>query len=233
MSGGVTIAQLSDLHCGSPHFVPSLLDRAIVEVNELQPDVVVISGDLTGDGFRGEYELAREYLDKIDCGRMMVIPGNHDSRNVGYVHFEELFGERRSELHLNGVSILAVDSTEPDLDNGLIGRGRYKVVPTDTGTDAVLKGDITGISVRPTAFDSNQQASRYEITVVVKVEFRDVTTDKVLYENPAQTFKEEYEVTTGQSASDANTFLGQNSNALERLSTDFAKTVVTAVLEAF
>ena len=114
-----------------------------------------------------------------------------------------------------------------------IGRGRYKVVPDDAGTDAVLKGDITGISIRPTAFDSNQQASRYEITVVVKVEFRDVTADKVLYENPAQTFKEEYEVTTGQSASDANTFLGQNSNALERLATDFATPVVTAVLEAF
>ena len=114
-----------------------------------------------------------------------------------------------------------------------IGRGRYKVVPEDTGADAVLKGDITGISIRPTAFDSNQQASRYEITVIVKVEFRDITTDKVLYENPAQTFKEEYEVTTGQSASDPQTFLGQNSNALERLATDFAKTVVTSVLEAF
>ena len=64
-------------------------------------------------------------------------------------------------------------------------------------------------------------------------EFRDVVNDKVLYENPAQTFKEEYEVTTGQSASDPRTFLGQNSNALERLSVDFAKTVVSAVLEAF
>ncbi len=29
---------------------------------------------------------------------MVVIPGNHDSRNVGYVHFEELFGERNSVL---------------------------------------------------------------------------------------------------------------------------------------
>jgi len=54
-----------------------------------------------------------------------VIPGNHDSRNVGYVHFEELFGERRAELHADGVSIVAVDSTEPDLDHGVIGRGRY------------------------------------------------------------------------------------------------------------
>ena len=104
------------------------------------------------------------------------------------------------------------------------------VIPSPT--DATLKGDITGISIRPTAFDGNQQASRYEITVIVKVEFRDVVNDKVLYENPAQTFKEEYEVTTAQSA-DAQSFLGQNSNALERLATDFAKTVVTAVLEAF
>lgn len=113
-----------------------------------------------------------------------------------------------------------------------IGRGRYKVVSDEGGVDATLKGDITAISIRPTAFDGNQQASRYEITVVVKVEFRDVVNDKVLYENPAQTFKEEYDVTTAQSA-DAQSFLGQNSNALERLATDFAKTVVTAVLEAF
>jgi Icc protein len=120
-----TIAQLSDLHCGSPHFVPSLLDQALLEVNELEPDLVIVSGDLTGDGLRGEYEEARDYLDKLECERTIVIPGNHDSRNVGYVHFEELFGERRDELHVDGVSIVAVDSTEPDLDHGVIGRGRY------------------------------------------------------------------------------------------------------------
>jgi outer membrane lipopolysaccharide assembly protein LptE/RlpB len=137
-------------------------------------------------------------------------------------------------LFSNATSVFDVEQTlTARVRLEFIGRGRYKVVPEATGTDAVLKGDITGITVRPTAFDSNQQASRYEITVVVKVEFRDILNDKVLYENPAQTFKEEYEVTTGQSASDPRTFLGQNSNALERLSVDFAKTVVSAVLEAF
>ncbi|MGE5635423.1 MAG: metallophosphoesterase family protein [Nocardioidaceae bacterium] len=122
---GSTLVQLSDLHCGSPHFVPSLLERAILEVNELAPDIVVVTGDLTGDGLRPEYALASDYLARLDCERMIVIPGNHDSRNVGYVHFEELFGERRAELHADGVSIVAVDSTEPDLDHGVIGRGRY------------------------------------------------------------------------------------------------------------
>jgi 3',5'-cyclic-AMP phosphodiesterase len=120
-----TIVQLSDLHCGTQFFLPNLLERAIAETNELEPDVVVISGDLTSNGFKEEYALARRYLNGIECDAMIVIPGNHDSRNVGYVHFEELFGDRSSVLRRNGVTIVAVDSTEPDLDNGQIGRGRY------------------------------------------------------------------------------------------------------------
>jgi Icc protein len=120
-----TIVQLSDLHCGTQFFLPNLLERAIAETNELEPDVVVISGDLTSNGFKDEYALARRYLNGIECDAMIVIPGNHDSRNVGYVHFEELFGDRSSVLRRNGVTIVAVDSTEPDVDNGQIGRGRY------------------------------------------------------------------------------------------------------------
>jgi Icc protein len=120
------IAQISDLHCGGPYFVPNMLERAISEVNDLAPDVVVCSGDLTSFGFKGEYAQARAYIDRIDCPNLVIIPGNHDARNVGYVHFEKLFGERNSVLHVGRVSIVAVDSTVPDLDYGQIGRGRYR-----------------------------------------------------------------------------------------------------------
>jgi 3',5'-cyclic-AMP phosphodiesterase len=120
-----TIVQLSDLHCGQQFFLPILLERAIVEVNELAPDIVVISGDLTSHGFKEEYAVARQFVDGIECDSLVVIPGNHDSRNVGYVHFEELFGERNSVLRVGGTTIVAVDSSEPDLDHGQIGRGRY------------------------------------------------------------------------------------------------------------
>ena len=119
-----TIAHLSDLHCGGQYFVPGLLERAISEINDLTPDIVVCSGDLTTFGFRHEYEEARRYLDKVACEAMVVIPGNHDSRNVGYVHFEQLFGERNSVLRVAQATVVAVDSTEPDLDHGQIGRGR-------------------------------------------------------------------------------------------------------------
>jgi predicted phosphodiesterase len=122
------IAHISDLHCGSVHFQPELLEQAIDEINELRPDITIVSGDLTVDGFRAEYELAREYLSRIDCDDMIIVPGNHDSRNVGYVHFEDLFGARSRELHKHGVSIMAVDSSEPDLDHGQIGRNRYRLI---------------------------------------------------------------------------------------------------------
>ena len=120
-----TIAQISDLHCGEAHFVPNLLERAIAEINELSPDVVICSGDLTTFGFKEEYAQAKQFLDRIECDALVVVPGNHDSRNVGYVHFEELFGERNSVLRRGEVAIVAVDSSEPDLDTGQIGRGRY------------------------------------------------------------------------------------------------------------
>ena len=78
-----TIAHISDLHCGDPNFQPNLLERAISEINELGPKAVVCTGDLTVFGFKEEYRLARQYLDKIECESITVIPGNHDSRNVG------------------------------------------------------------------------------------------------------------------------------------------------------
>jgi 3',5'-cyclic-AMP phosphodiesterase len=127
-AAAVTIAHISDLHCGEQHFEPNLLERAIAEVNDLKPEIVICSGDLTTFGFRHEYQQARQYLDRIECDSVVVVPGNHDSRNVGYVHFEDLFGDRNSVLHVGRATIVAVDSSEPDLDNGQVGRGRYRLI---------------------------------------------------------------------------------------------------------
>jgi 3',5'-cyclic-AMP phosphodiesterase len=134
-----TIAHISDLHCGSPSFVPSLMDRAIIEVNDLQPDVVVVTGDLTNFGFRQEYVEARAYLDRLECPDVLVIPGNHDSRNVGYVHFEELFGARQQVLRKDDICLIAVDSSEPDLDNGVVGRSRYSWIRDEFALPARLR----------------------------------------------------------------------------------------------
>lgn len=121
----LVVAQISDLHCGSIYYRPDTAAQVVSEVNAENPDVVIVTGDLTDMGFRPEFETARALLDGIECPRMLVIPGNHDARNVGEVHFEELFGKRDSELSLEGCRILGLDSSEPDLDNGRVGRERY------------------------------------------------------------------------------------------------------------
>src|SRR2546429_1248267 len=138
----LTIAHISDIHCGGPDFVPNLLERAVNEINELNPDIVICSGDLTTFGFKHEYAQAKAYMDQIGCDSVVVIPGNHDSRNVGYVHFEDMFGARNSVLRKGGVTVVAVDSTEPDLDHGQIGRGRYGWIEAEFSEPAEPPGVV-------------------------------------------------------------------------------------------
>jgi len=115
-----------------------------------------------------------------------------------------------------------------------IGRGKYKVQPQDTGVDAVLKAEITSISITPSSFNQAQQATRYVATVIVSVQFVQAAGEKVLWENPNQVFREEYDLASGGTTLlDPATFFGQSSNATDRLATDFARSLVSAILEAF
>jgi len=115
----------------------------------------------------------------------------------------------------------------------LIGRGRYRVLPEAANVDAVLNGEVSSVTVAPASFTDQQLASRYLITMVADVELRDVRDDKVLWENPRMVFRQEYEAQSGSGALDPAAFFGQDLNALERLSSDFARTMVSAILEAF
>jgi 3',5'-cyclic-AMP phosphodiesterase len=123
------LAQLSDLHVGGSRHDDSLLHAAIEEVNEAQPDLVVIAGDVTDEGYPDQYELAGERLAAIACPRVVVVPGNHDARHVGYLQFERVFGARDTRLTLSAgatrLALVAVDSSKPDVDEGEIGREHY------------------------------------------------------------------------------------------------------------
>jgi len=134
----VTIAHISDPHVGSPHFVPNLMNRVIVELNELAPDAVICSGDLTTDGFRQEYKSWLAYAERIEAP-IHTIPGNHDSRNVGYLHFEDLIGPRTWSVDVGNIRILGVDSSEPDLNEGMVGRSKYPWIQEQFAAPADLK----------------------------------------------------------------------------------------------
>jgi 3',5'-cyclic AMP phosphodiesterase CpdA len=72
---------MSDPHVATSRFRADLLRAAVAEANEPAPDLVVIAGDLTREGYRGEFEHCRRFLDELTCPGFVVTMGNHDARN--------------------------------------------------------------------------------------------------------------------------------------------------------
>jgi len=114
-----------------------------------------------------------------------------------------------------------------------IGRGKYQILPQDSGVDAVLIGDIAVVSVTPASFNPLQLATRYAITVTANIQLRDAHENKVLWENPSLVFRQEYEAASGSRPTDPNAFFSQEATALDRVSTEFSRAIVSAILEAF
>jgi len=106
-------------------------------------------------------------------------------------------------------------------------RTRFRVTPNvDPEADAVLHGTILKEAVTPLTYNaSTQESSSFLLIIVVsvKLETRD---GKLLYENNNYVYREQYQSTT-----DLTTFLQENPAAVERLSRDFARGLVSDVLE--
>lgn len=112
-------------------------------------------------------------------------------------------------------------------------RGRYRVLPQAEGVDAVLTGRIVSVVLQPIAFNTDNQATRYAVIATAAVEFKELASDRVIWTNPVFQARDEYDVTTSTSATDANALLTNNLTALERLSRAFARAVATSIFEAF
>ncbi|AWX31817.1 metallophosphoesterase [Methanosphaera sp. BMS] len=126
------IVHMSDIHVGFAEFREDILLKAINQINKLHPDAVVISGDITDHGYYREFVKVKEYIDLIDSPTI-VIPGNHDARNIGDEVFEEIIGSRDSTLELkeSNIKIIGLDSSVPDLGHGKIGRLQRKFLETE------------------------------------------------------------------------------------------------------
>jgi 3',5'-cyclic-AMP phosphodiesterase len=139
----VLIAQLSDVHVGGSRYREQILRTAIEEINAAEPELVVVAGDLTDEGYPDQYPLAREELAALACRQVVRVPGNHDARNVGYLRYEDTFGARdsRERLDCDGfeVALVAVDSSKPDLDEGEIGREHYGWIEEGFAGEADLR----------------------------------------------------------------------------------------------
>jgi outer membrane lipopolysaccharide assembly protein LptE/RlpB len=111
----------------------------------------------------------------------------------------------------------------------LVTRTHYKVInQMSDDADAVLHGTVLSTYTTPLTYDSQTgRAASVLVVISMKVSLVDKQ-GKVLYQNPSYLFREQYEVSR-----DLNSFFEEDSPAFQRLSRDFAQTLVSNILEGF
>ncbi|HUM05941.1 MAG TPA: LptE family protein [Terriglobales bacterium] len=108
-------------------------------------------------------------------------------------------------------------------------RTQFHVIhETRPEADAVLRGTVLSASATPLAYDSRTgRAASMLVTVSMQVTLTD-RDGKVLFQNPSYLFHEQYELSR-----DLPSFFEEDSPAVDRLSRDFARTLVASILEAY
>ena len=110
-----------------------------------------------------------------------------------------------------------------------ISRTRYRVVTNAEQADATLTGAVVNLLSYSTVFDpATNRASGAQVIVMLQVTLTDRSNGAVLFTRPNFEFRERYEISV-----DASTYFEESEVALERLSRDVARSVVSAVLEGF
>jgi hypothetical protein len=117
----------------------------------------------------------------------------------------------------------------------LLKRGRFDVIQDRIGADAIVEGEIlrydqtpVGFTDAGTAAAARTQASRYAVTLTARVRYIKTGQEEPIWANESFSFRDEYDV-----GSDPTAFFDQQGQAVERLSTSFARSLVSAMLEAF
>ncbi len=136
MAMSTRILHISDLHFGPP-FMPTVAEVLLQSVPLLNPDAIVVSGDLTQRAKRHQFESARRFFDRFADIPMLVIPGNHDV--ALYRIFERLFRphalyreiihpDLNPVLQVGNVMLVGLDSTAPRsaVSNGRLHRHQLR-----------------------------------------------------------------------------------------------------------
>lgn len=110
-----------------------------------------------------------------------------------------------------------------------IQRTKYQITPNPREADAVLKGTVKDVRSGVITYDqSTGRATSLQIQATVDVKLEDVHGKKVVYSNPKFVFRQEYQV----SEVNSQLFM-EDQAALDRLSRDLARNLVTEILENF
>ena len=113
----------------------------------------------------------------------------------------------------------------------LLKRGKVDVVQTIEGVDAIVEGEILTFQEVPVGFSGgtgSTTASRYAITLTARVRYYKPGEAQPIWQNDAFTYRDEYDL-----GSDSASFFDRADQGVDRLAQAFARSLVSAMLEAF
>ena len=117
------------------------------------------------------------------------------------------------------------------ISHELIAHSRFKVVNDPDEADAVIRGAVVSYIAYPVIFSQNQRTGEgstvVQFSVTMQVSFV-ARGGKVLYSRPSFQSKEQYEI-----SADPKQFFEESDAALDRLSRDVARDVVSSILQNF
>jgi predicted MPP superfamily phosphohydrolase len=100
------LLQISDTHFGTEQ--PQVVEALLALAAQQQPDVVVLSGDITQRARAAQFSAAKAFVDQLDAP-VLAVPGNHDialfdlwSRlTQPYARYVEAFGTELEPVHMS------------------------------------------------------------------------------------------------------------------------------------
>ena len=114
-----------------------------------------------------------------------------------------------------------------DITRELISRTRYRIVDDPNQADAVLTGTLNNFVAYPT-ISANGRSTVVEAIVTLRVTLTNRATGAVLFTRNGAEFRERYEISI-----DPKAYFDESGTAMDRLSRSVARSVVSAILEAF
>lgn len=154
------------------------------------------------------------------CGYSLVGRGSTLPATVRVIRFQTF---------ANATTRVGVEQrVSSEVARELATRGRFEVRADAREADAELSGAVTQFDLYAVAFDEQGRAKEYQVAITARVALKTLPDEKVLWENLAYTFRENYTLPAS-----AASYVDRENEAIDRVAERFAASLVSSVLEGF
>jgi outer membrane lipopolysaccharide assembly protein LptE/RlpB len=161
-------------------------------------------------------------LTAVGCGYHLVGTSTYLPPEIETLHVE-LFDNQTARADMD-------QRVAEALNLEWVRRGRFQLVDRPDQADVVLSGTMTQLSVIPVSFNEAGRATEYQMTLMTAVRLEDVRGEEpeLLWQDKAFSRRTSYAV-----SEDAVDYFDRQREAMDELSREYSRALVSAVLEGF